>query len=96
VRTAEVERRVKEVGNILRTGGELGWVGHILRGNCLLRHVIERKREGRVDVTGRRGRRRKQLQNNLKEKRGYCKLKEVENSLWKRHWTEPVVRQTAE
>jgi len=29
--------------------------------NCLLKHVIERKIEGRIEATGRRGRRRKQL-----------------------------------
>jgi len=98
VRTAEVVDRVKEASNILHTviRRKANWIGHILRGNCLLKHVIVGKREGRVEVTGRRGRRRKQLRNNLKEKRGYCKLKEVENLLWKREWTGPVVRQTAE
>jgi hypothetical protein len=30
------------------------WIGHL----CLLKHVIERKIEGRIEVTGRRGRRR--------------------------------------
>jgi hypothetical protein len=28
------------------------WIGHILRRNCLLKHVIEEKREGRIEVTG--------------------------------------------
>jgi hypothetical protein len=28
------------------------WIGHILRRNCLLKHVIEGKREGRIEVTG--------------------------------------------
>jgi len=37
------------------------WIGHILRRNCLLKHVIEGKIEGRTEVTGRRGRRHKQL-----------------------------------
>jgi len=37
------------------------WIVHILRRNCLLKHVIEGKIEGRVEVTGRRERRRKQL-----------------------------------
>jgi hypothetical protein len=31
---------------------------------------------GRIEVTGRRGRRRKQILNDLKEGRGYRKLKE--------------------
>ena len=31
---------------------------------------------GRIEVTGRRGRRREQLLGYLEERRGYCKLKE--------------------
>jgi len=44
-------------------------------------------------VTGRRGRRRKHVLDDLKERRGYRKLKEealdhsLGNSLWKRLWT---------
>jgi hypothetical protein len=38
--------------------------------------VIEEKLEGRIEMTGRRGRRRKQLLDDLKEKRRYCKFKE--------------------
>jgi len=37
------------------------WIGHNLRGNCLLKHVIEGKIEGRIEVWGRRGRRRRKL-----------------------------------
>jgi hypothetical protein len=44
------------------------WIGHILRRNCLLKHVFEGKLEGRTEMTGRRGRRRKQLLDELKEK----------------------------
>jgi hypothetical protein len=60
------------------------WIGHILRGDCLLKRVIEGKIEGRMGVTGRRGRRRKQLLDDLKENRGYCKLKEEKlyRTLW--------------
>jgi len=47
------------------------WFGHILRRDCLLKHIIEGKIEGRKGVTGRRGRRRKQLLDDLKGKRGY-------------------------
>jgi hypothetical protein len=38
--------------------------------------VIEGKVEGRIEMMGRRGRRRKQLLDDLKEKRIYWKLKE--------------------
>jgi hypothetical protein len=44
------------------------WIGHILRRNCLLRHVVGGKIEGRMDVTGRQGRRPKQLLNNLRKR----------------------------
>jgi hypothetical protein len=48
----------------------------MLRRNCLLKHVIEGKLEGRIEMTRRRGRRRKQLLHDLKEKRRYWRLKE--------------------
>jgi hypothetical protein len=38
--------------------------------------VIEGKLEGRIKMTGRRGRRRKQILDDLKEKIGYWKLNE--------------------
>jgi hypothetical protein len=37
--------------------------------NCLLKHVIEGKIEGRIEVTRRRGRRRKLLLDAFKEKK---------------------------
>jgi hypothetical protein len=46
------------------------WIGHVLRSHCLLNHVIEGKTKGRIKEVGRRGRRRKQLLEDLKEKRG--------------------------
>jgi hypothetical protein len=52
-------------------GGKANWFGHILWRNCLLKHVIEGKIEGRKGVTGRRGRRSKQLVDDLKGKRRY-------------------------
>jgi len=52
------------------------WIGHILHRNCLLKQVIEGKIEGRIEVKGKRGRRRYQLLDDLKEKRVYCKLKQ--------------------
>ena len=40
-----------------KTIKKANWIGHTLRGNCLLKHVIK----GRTEVTGILGRRRKQL-----------------------------------
>jgi hypothetical protein len=73
----------------------------MLRRNCLLRHVIEAKVEGRLEMIGRRGRRRKQLLSDLKEERGYWKLKEeaLDHTLWRTRFGRsygPLVRQTAE
>ena len=47
------------------------WIVHILRGNCVPKHVIEGKLEGQIEVTGRRRIRRKKLLDVFKEKRGY-------------------------
>jgi hypothetical protein len=71
-------RAKEERNNILQTikRGKANWIGHILRRKCLLKHVTEGKIEGRIEVTEGRGRRRKQLLDDLKEKRRYWKLKE--------------------
>jgi hypothetical protein len=63
VRNDDVLQRVKEERNILHTikRKKANWIGHILRKNCLLTRVIEGKIEGRIEVTGRRGRRRNRL-----------------------------------
>jgi hypothetical protein len=60
-------------------------IGHILRRYCLLKHVMEGKLEGRIKMTSRRGRRHKQLLDDLKEKRRYWKLKEetLDLTLWR-------------
>jgi hypothetical protein len=70
--------RFKDERNILQTvkRRKVNWIGNILRRNCLLKQVIEGKIEGRIEVTERRERRRKQLLDDLKETRGYYKLKE--------------------
>jgi len=68
VRNEEVLRRAKEEGNILQTiKRKANWIGHNLRRNCLLKHVTEGKIEVWIEVTRRRGRKRKQLLDNLKE-----------------------------
>ena len=62
-----VLRRVKGERNILQSikRKKANWSGHILFRNCLLKHVIEGKVEGTIEVTGRRGRRRKRLLDDL-------------------------------
>jgi hypothetical protein len=63
--------------------------------------VIEGKLEGRIEMTGRRGRRCEQLLDDLKEKRRYWKFKEeaLDRTEWRTRFGRgygPVVRQTAE
>jgi hypothetical protein len=43
----EVLQRVKEESNILHTvkRRKANWIGHILRRNCLLKHIIKEKIE---------------------------------------------------
>jgi hypothetical protein len=81
----EVLQRVREERNILQTikRRKANWIGHVLCRNCHLKHVIEGKIEGRSDGTRRR--RRKQLLDDLKEKRDCWKLKEeaLDRTLWR-------------
>jgi hypothetical protein len=73
VRNEEVLHRVKEERNIVHAmkRRKANWIGHMMCRNCLLKHVIKGKIEGRIEMTGRRERRRKQLLDNLKETRVY-------------------------
>ena len=52
--------RVKKNRNIIHTIKirKANPIGHVLRRNCLLKQVIEGKLEGKIEVTGRRRRRR--------------------------------------
>jgi hypothetical protein len=87
VRNEEVLLRVKEQRNILHEIRKqmANWIGHILFRNCLLQRVIEGKVQGAREVTGRQGRRRKKLLDNLKERRGYPHLKEeaLDHTMWR-------------
>ena len=76
-REREREKRVKEKSSIPHTikERESNGIGYIWRRNCLLKHIIEGKIAERVEVTVRRGRRRKQLLDDIKETGGYWKLK---------------------
>jgi len=67
--------------------------------NCLLKRVIEGKIKGVIEVTGRRGRRRRKLLDDFKEMRGYSFLKEeaLDRTMWRACFGRgfgPVVRQT--
>jgi hypothetical protein len=93
--------RVKEQRNILHEilKRKANWIGHILRRNCLLQRVIEGKTQGGTEVTGRRGRRRKKIPDDLEERRDYSYLKQeaLDRTMWRTRFGRdfgPVVRQT--
>ena len=73
VSNEEALQKVKKERNVLHTikRRNANWIGHILRRNCLKKHVTYGKTEGRIEVTWRRWKRRKQLLNGHKEKRGH-------------------------
>ena len=95
VRNEEVLLRVNEQRNILHEirKQKANCICHILRRNCLLQQVIEGKIKGQIEVTRRRGRRRKKLLDDLKDRRilsiegGSSRSHCVEESFWKRLWT---------
>jgi len=70
------------------------WIGQILRRTFLVKHHYSRKDNGRREVTERRGRRRKKLLVDLKEKRRYwnSKVLAVDRTVWRNGF----VRQAAE
>jgi len=95
--------RVKEQRNILHEIRErkANWIGQILRRNCLLQRVTEGKMKGGIEVTGRRGRKRRKLLDDLNERRGYSHLKEeaLDRTMWRARFGKgfgSVVRQTTE
>jgi hypothetical protein len=87
VRNEEVLFRVSEERSILHEirKRKANWISHILRRNCLLKEVIEGEIKGRIEVTRRRGRRRKKLLDDLGDRRGYSDLKEeaVDRIKWR-------------
>jgi len=103
MRNEEVLLRVNEQRNILHEirKRKANWIGYILRRNCLLKQVIEGKIKGEMEVERRRGRRRKKLLDDLKDRRGYSYLKEeaLERTMWRHRFgggIGPVVRENAE
>ena len=98
VRNEEVLLRVSEQRNILHEiiKQKANWIGHILRRNCLLKQVIEGKIKGQIEGTRRQERRRKKLLDDLKDRRGYCELKEeaLDRTVWRNRFARgfgPVV-----
>ena len=87
VRNEEILHSVKEERNIVHTiqRGKADWIGRILRWKCLIKHTVERKIEGGIEVRGRQGRGRKQLLDDLFERVGYCELKEkaLDRAVWR-------------
>jgi hypothetical protein len=101
VRNEEVLLRVMEQRNILHEIRErkANWIGHILCRNCHLTTGYGMKYKWGIEVTGRRGRRRRKPLDYLKERRGYSHLKEeaLDRTVWKARFGRgfgPVVRQT--
>jgi hypothetical protein len=87
VRNEELLLRVKKQRNILYEirNQKANWIGHILRRNCLLQRVTEGQMKVGIEVRGKRGRRRRKLLDNLKERRGYSHLKEesLDRTIWR-------------
>jgi hypothetical protein len=92
VRKEEVLLRVNEQRYILYEirKRKANWIGHILRRNCLLKQVIEGKMKGEMEVTIRRGSRRKKLLDEPKDRRGYYHLKEEAQdcAMWRNRFGE--------
>jgi hypothetical protein len=87
VRNEELLQRAKENRTALNTikRRKAKWIGHILRRNCPLDHVIEERIKGRIEMTGSRRRRGKQLLCDLKGMREYSKLEKeaLVRKLWR-------------
>ena len=103
MRNEEVLLKVNEQRNILHEirKRKANWIGHILRRNCLLKQVIQGKIKGEMEVERRRGRRRKKLLDDLKDRGGYSLLKEetLDHTMWRYRFGGgfgPVVRQNTE
>ena len=103
MRNKEVLLRDNEQRNILHEirKRKANWIGHILRRNCFIKQVIEGKIKGEMEVTIRRGRRRKKLLDDLKDRRGDSHLNEedLDRTMWRNRFGGgfgPVVRQSTE
>jgi len=83
VKNEEALQRVKDESNILHTieRWKADSVGHILRRNCLVKHVIEGRMKGQEEEE-------EDVSSYLKGKREYSKLKEeaLDCSPWEIHF----------
>ena len=90
VRMKKYYLRVKEQRNILHEirKRKANWIGHILRRNCLLQRVTEGNIKWGIEVIGRRGRRRRKLLDDLRERREYSHLREeaLDRTMWRAHF----------
>jgi hypothetical protein len=101
VRNEDVLITVKQQRNILHeiSKRKTNWIGHILRRNYLRQQATEGEIKG--EMTRTRGRKRRKLQDGLKERRGYSHLKEeaLDRTMWRARFGRgfrPVGRQTTE
>jgi len=101
MRNEEVLLSVKEQGDNLHEISKRkdNWIGHILSRNCLLQRVVEGKIKGGIEVTERRGSRRRKLLDDLKKRSGYSHLKgeALDSTMWRARFGRgfgPFVRQT--
>jgi hypothetical protein len=101
VRNEKVLLGINEQRNILHEirKRKANWICQILRRNCFVQRVIEGKIQGGIEITGRQGKRRRKLLDDLKEMRGYSHLKveALDRTMWRARFGRgfgPVVRQT--
>jgi hypothetical protein len=90
LRYEEVLLRVKEQRNILHEISKrmANWIGHIFCRNCLLQQVIDGQTKGGIEVTGRRGRRRRKLLVDINGRKRYSLLKKeaLDLNVWRAHY----------
>ena len=58
---------------------------HVVTDDAASGKIIEGKIKGQIEVIRRRGRRRTKLLDDLKDRRGYCQLKEeaLDHTMWR-------------
>jgi hypothetical protein len=96
-----LESRSREISCMKKVNGKLSGLVAFCVETAFLLQVIEGKIKGGIEVTGRRGRRRRKLLDDLKERRRYSHLKEksLDRTMWCARLGRsfgPLVRQTAQ